>query len=368
MSTKQSALELWKEKLNEFQRNEAVASDYNVKFQLKKEIEECKQKIQELERNEEKTEKPLPVSNKTTLKSEPKISDSIGQRESSFKIKIKQLFHNLKGRRQLKRWLGFGSITIGASLFMIWGLSEFETPQETIKDDDFLKEHWLQKNPNSFDNREHREVAIETKEQGIFAEANLYKEKTYDPDSQGSISSIEFSYNFILKEITGGYGQLGTMFLLEQNGVLFIIKPPLGWLAWGVHPPNTFAPSGPKYFPQLLREQGARWIGWSCKGLTRDDFMPLSEYAHEKWGQPSKQESGMKPDFSANGGVIYFGYLTARSAHEFKATYGIDNWKVKINSKTTRISGLLHRPSCFPNTSDPNWRATFTEEDLRNSR
>ena len=49
-----SALDIWKEKLNEFQKQEAIASDVAVKFQLRKQIEECQQKIKELEKQEEK--------------------------------------------------------------------------------------------------------------------------------------------------------------------------------------------------------------------------------------------------------------------------------------------------------------------------
>ncbi|MDJ0598767.1 MAG: toll/interleukin-1 receptor domain-containing protein [Crocosphaera sp.] len=42
------ALELWREKLAMFRREEAIASDPGVKFQLKKQIEECLNKIEEL--------------------------------------------------------------------------------------------------------------------------------------------------------------------------------------------------------------------------------------------------------------------------------------------------------------------------------
>ena len=48
----QSALELWKEKLADYQRQLALASAPAVKFQLRKQIEECKQKIEELEGTE----------------------------------------------------------------------------------------------------------------------------------------------------------------------------------------------------------------------------------------------------------------------------------------------------------------------------
>ncbi len=54
MSEEQSPLDIWKEKLNEFQKQEAISSDVAVKFQLKKQIEESKQKIQELEKQEGK--------------------------------------------------------------------------------------------------------------------------------------------------------------------------------------------------------------------------------------------------------------------------------------------------------------------------
>ena len=42
------AIELWKERLAYFQHQEAIASDPAQKFQLKKQIQQCQQKIQEL--------------------------------------------------------------------------------------------------------------------------------------------------------------------------------------------------------------------------------------------------------------------------------------------------------------------------------
>ena len=51
MSEEQSPLDIWKEKLKEFQKQEAITSDPSVKFQLRKQIEECQEKIQELELN-----------------------------------------------------------------------------------------------------------------------------------------------------------------------------------------------------------------------------------------------------------------------------------------------------------------------------
>ena len=43
-----TAISLWKEKLGEFQQQEAIASDPGQKFALKKQIEEAQRKIQEL--------------------------------------------------------------------------------------------------------------------------------------------------------------------------------------------------------------------------------------------------------------------------------------------------------------------------------
>ena len=43
-----SAQEIWQEKLAHFQREEAITADPQVKFQLKKLIQECQQKIEEL--------------------------------------------------------------------------------------------------------------------------------------------------------------------------------------------------------------------------------------------------------------------------------------------------------------------------------
>lgn len=44
----QSALETWRERLEFFQQQLAIASDHGQKFELQKQIEECQQKIQEL--------------------------------------------------------------------------------------------------------------------------------------------------------------------------------------------------------------------------------------------------------------------------------------------------------------------------------
>ena len=52
MSGEQSALDVWRERLHEFQKQEAIVSDPGVKFQLKKKIEECQQKIREIESNQ----------------------------------------------------------------------------------------------------------------------------------------------------------------------------------------------------------------------------------------------------------------------------------------------------------------------------
>ncbi|MDJ0598768.1 MAG: CHASE2 domain-containing protein [Crocosphaera sp.] len=51
MSEEESALEIWKERLNEFQKQEAIIADPAIKFQLKKQIEECQKNIRELESN-----------------------------------------------------------------------------------------------------------------------------------------------------------------------------------------------------------------------------------------------------------------------------------------------------------------------------
>ena len=45
----QSALELWREKLEDLRKAEAIASTAVAKFELKKQIEEAEQEIAELE-------------------------------------------------------------------------------------------------------------------------------------------------------------------------------------------------------------------------------------------------------------------------------------------------------------------------------
>ena len=45
----QTALDIWREKLGDYERQEAIASDPEQKFRLKKLIQECRQKIKQLE-------------------------------------------------------------------------------------------------------------------------------------------------------------------------------------------------------------------------------------------------------------------------------------------------------------------------------
>jgi hypothetical protein len=49
MSREQTALEIWQEKLEYLYKQEAITNDPGVKFQLKKQIEECQQKIEQIQ-------------------------------------------------------------------------------------------------------------------------------------------------------------------------------------------------------------------------------------------------------------------------------------------------------------------------------
>lgn len=57
----QSALALWKEKLEEYQKQLAIAADPERKFQLGKLIEECRKKIAELQQEKRKKSRTITV-------------------------------------------------------------------------------------------------------------------------------------------------------------------------------------------------------------------------------------------------------------------------------------------------------------------
>ena len=129
---------------------------------------------------------------------------------------------------------------------------------------------------------------------GIVRYDHLYVD-TYDPATLGAISSIDFTYDFIVEAVTNpSDGAVATYFLITQGANRWTYSQ----LVNAINPLND-PPS---------------WETNSASGLDAALF------------------SGI--DFSAAGGVITFGYGTANSTDQTAGrttTWGVDNWRVTIN-------------------------------------
>ncbi|WP_342055448.1 AAA-like domain-containing protein [Crocosphaera sp. Alani8] len=97
------ALQLWTQKLTMYRKEEAIASDPEQKFQLKKKIQECKQKIQELEKQEEKIFKNCQQSNHYIER--PPIEEQCHQELSRPGGLIRLKAPKRMGKTHLMNWL-----------------------------------------------------------------------------------------------------------------------------------------------------------------------------------------------------------------------------------------------------------------------
>jgi hypothetical protein len=148
---------------------------------------------------------------------------------------------------------------------------------------------------------------------GLINYAHGYTPQIYNPNVSGAISSLDFSYDFSALRVTNpSNGGIATEFLLEQDSVFY-----------------TSSRIGLRVNPGL-------WVNNSGLGLVSDNFVDVAG-------------STQKPDFSANGGEISFGFATLNSTGQASgrtSTWGVDNWEVTINHQpvpepSSFISSLL---------------------------
>lgn len=150
---------------------------------------------------------------------------------------------------------------------------------------------------------------------GVFS-LNKRLGATYDPGTQGAITSIDYSEdskNFM--PASSGNIQ-GTGLLIEQGGKTFIQRNPVL-----VMPNPTFA----------------EWASNLAPGLVASDLWELTN--------TGQLISSSNPDFSAAGGVMQLGFWRGGSSGNFVGTdlrdAGIDNWRVEIIPTPASASLLL---------------------------
>ena len=128
----------------------------------------------------------------------------------------------------------------------------------------------------------------------------MVENTTYDPKQRGRVTTIDFTFDLALFQGGGASGTDAVTYqpLIIQNGNYYA-------------GPIVFTPAEPN------RDT---WEGRSILGLTSADFQQV----------PAGSD---QPDFSGNGGVIKFGFITSNTTSEqVKASTrsGIDNFHVRI--------------------------------------
>lgn len=144
---------------------------------------------------------------------------------------------------------------------------------------------------------------------GIFAVSHMNALAVFNPASQGAITSVDYSYDFI-KLVPTGFGAINYMLAVMQNGTLY------------VHPGE--APGNES------------WTTYRHAGLVTSDFSSIA---------PNGFFGGTQhPDFSSTAPALQFGYVTLNSSPEPTAssTSGIDNWTVQLHI-TPPVPCLPHR-------------------------
>jgi hypothetical protein len=137
---------------------------------------------------------------------------------------------------------------------------------------------------------------------------------TYNPSTQGAITTIDSSFDIIL--FNGGASEtVGYMILLEQNGIVY----QAGYTLTTIEPKKNI------------------WVHHAYSDLTADDFLDV-------------HTNTQHPDFSANGDMIELGFISANGtggSYPTSTSSGIDNWSVSISSVPLPpailffVSGLL---------------------------
>lgn len=128
---------------------------------------------------------------------------------------------------------------------------------------------------------------------------------SYNPGSQGAISSINYSEDSINFLNQGGNGQGGGLAIV-QGGITYIQRNPVL-----VMPYSGFS----------------TWTANPAPGLVASDLWELTP--------GGGLIPGNNPDFSASGGVMQFGFWRGNSSGTlssgtFNSEAGIDNWRVEI--------------------------------------
>lgn len=161
-------------------------------------------------------------------------------------------------------------------------------------------------NPGQF-----RQV-VHTYNAGDIFVAHLNTGAVYDPSVAGAIVSIDFSYDLI--HLNPPAGQAVAYGLVLRQNDSYYYRSPLDTI-----------------FP-------ATWTSFGATGLTAANFLRLTGSG------PSN------PNFSAGGGPMTFGYLSANSntggAPGIVRTSGIDNWRVSVTSVPLPATAWLLATAC----------------------
>ena len=136
---------------------------------------------------------------------------------------------------------------------------------------------------------------------GAIGVAHLSNSSTYDPTTQGAVSTIDFSYDLLVTNPHVPNAAVRYDILLVQGGVRYA---------------TTF-------FGDLITAPPG-WTHFSHPSLTASDFI---DYASGGFGTAN-------PNFSAAGGLIEFGYVTRNSSTGATVTThsGIDNWNLAVHT------------------------------------
>ena len=136
---------------------------------------------------------------------------------------------------------------------------------------------------------------------GVIGVSHLSLASTYNPTTHGAISTIDFFYDLLETNPPFPSAAVNYNLLLVQGGVKY----------------------GGKLFVDNITTHPS-WTLFSHPSLTASDFGDYTSSG--AFGTAS-------PDFSTNGGLIQFGYVTKNSSSSTVTTHsGIDNWSVTVHT------------------------------------
>ena len=180
--------------------------------------------------------------------------------------------------------LSYGSVVISDSTFQNADWTHVEIADTGSNGTLTVNQQSAGGNPGSY------QQGIHNWGPGFVSYTHLYAPMGYDPSTQGAISSIDFTYDFITEAVTNPVtGGVSTSFFVTQ-----------GANRWFVNSLTVLA--------------GSSWQTSALSGIAASDL------------------SGI--DFSASGSLIAFGYQTSNSTTQVDgrtSTWGIDNWAVTVN-------------------------------------